>query len=47
MSTETPASIPAKPQPDHRNSYRVFRSIGTRCMDNDAYDHVNNVVYYS
>ena len=47
MSTETPASIPAKPQPDHRSSYRVFRSIGTRWMDNDAYGHVNNVVYYS
>jgi acyl-CoA thioester hydrolase len=25
----------------------VFRSIGTRWMDNDAYGHVNNVVYYS
>ena len=47
MSTETPASIPAKPQPEHRSSYRVFRSIGTRWMDNDAYGHVNNVVYYS
>jgi acyl-CoA thioester hydrolase len=47
MSTETHTSIPAKPQPDHRSSYRVFRSIGTRWMDNDAYGHVNNVVYYS
>jgi acyl-CoA thioester hydrolase len=25
----------------------VFRTIGTRWMDNDAYGHVNNVVYYS
>ncbi len=25
----------------------MFRSIGTRWMDNDAYGHVNNVVYYS
>jgi acyl-CoA thioester hydrolase len=30
-----------------RSAYRVFRSIGTRWMDNDAYGHVNNVVYYS
>ena len=28
-------------------SYRAFRTIGTRWMDNDAYGHVNNVVYYS
>ncbi len=28
-------------------AYRVFRTIGTRWMDNDAYGHVNNVVYYS
>jgi acyl-CoA thioester hydrolase len=25
----------------------VFRTIGTRWMDNDVYGHVNNVVYYS
>jgi acyl-CoA thioester hydrolase len=25
----------------------VFRTITTRWMDNDAYGHVNNVVYYS
>ena len=36
-----------KPQAEPRSSYRVFRSIGTRWMDNDAYGHVNNVVYYS
>lgn len=36
-----------KPQPAKRGAYRVFRSIGTRWMDNDAYGHVNNVVYYS
>jgi acyl-CoA thioester hydrolase len=33
--------------PQLRSSYRVFRSIPTRWMDNDAYGHVNNVVYYS
>jgi acyl-CoA thioester hydrolase len=36
-----------KPQPAPRGAYRVFRTIGTRWMDNDAYGHVNNVVYYS
>lgn len=36
-----------KPTPESRSAYRVFRSIATRWMDNDAYGHVNNVVYYS
>ena len=36
-----------RPQPQPRSAYRVFRSIGTRWMDNDVYGHVNNVVYYS
>ena len=35
------------PQPDHRSSYRHFSSQATHWMDNDAYGHVNNVVYYS
>ena len=29
-----------------RNAYRVWREIGTRWADNDAYGHVNNTVYY-
>ena len=33
--------------PEPRSAYKAFRSIGTRWMDNDAYGHVNNVVYYS
>ena len=33
--------------PRHRASYRTFRRITTRWMDNDSYGHVNNVVYYS
>ena len=33
--------------PGPRSAYKAFRSIGTRWMDNDAYGHVNNVVYYS
>jgi acyl-CoA thioester hydrolase len=36
-----------KPAPDTRDRYRHFRIITTRWMDNDAYQHVNNVVYYS
>jgi acyl-CoA thioester hydrolase len=41
------ASLSEKPQPSPRAAYRAFRTIGTRWMDNDAYGHVNNVVYYS
>ncbi len=37
----------AKPQPETRDAYRAFQTIGTRWMDNDAYGHVNNVIYYS
>ena len=37
----------AKPQPEPRTAYKAFRTITTRWMDNDAYGHVNNVVYYS
>jgi acyl-CoA thioester hydrolase len=37
--------IRATPEP--RSAYRAFRAIATRWMDNDAYGHVNNVVYYS
>jgi acyl-CoA thioester hydrolase len=36
-----------KPQPEGRAGYKAFRTIATRWMDNDAYGHVNNVVYYS
>ena len=34
-------------QPEMRDQYPHFLSIGTRWMDNDVYRHVNNVVYYS
>lgn len=44
MHDDTPA---IKPQAQPRSAYRVFRSLTTRWMDNDAYGHVNNVVYYS
>lgn len=40
-------ATPSKPQPEGRAGYKAFRTISTRWMDNDAYGHVNNVVYYS
>jgi acyl-CoA thioester hydrolase len=36
-----------KAQANKRTDYRHFQEITTRWMDNDAYGHVNNVVYYS
>ena len=36
-----------KPQALDRSAFRAWRVITTRWMDNDAYGHVNNVVYYS
>lgn len=49
MTSNTPPSqkADAKPAPLPRSAYRVFRPITTRWMDNDAYGHVNNVIYYS
>ena len=41
------SSTSERPRAEPRDAYRVFRTIGTRWMDNDAYGHVNNVVYYS
>ena len=38
---------PDKPQAVPRSAYPVFRTIGTRWMDNDVYGHINNVVCYS
>jgi acyl-CoA thioester hydrolase len=36
-----------RPLPEPRSAYKAFRTLTTRWMDNDAYGHVNNVVYYS
>lgn len=36
-----------RPQPDTRATYARFVPLTTRWMDNDAYGHLNNVVYYS
>jgi len=37
----------SKSTPDRRDGYPYFLAITTRWMDNDLYNHVNNVVYYS
>src|SRR3954465_14224832 len=37
----------SRPESESRDRYRHFLAIPTRWMDNDAYRHVNNVVYYS
>ncbi len=36
-----------RPEPHRRADYPHAMQITTRWMDNDAYGHVNNVVYYS
>jgi acyl-CoA thioester hydrolase len=36
-----------RPQPTPRGDYRRFIAMPTRWGDNDAYGHVNNVVYYA
>ncbi|EFK95407.1 thioesterase superfamily protein [sediment metagenome] len=35
-----------RPHPEPRSAYRHFMPIQTRWADNDAYGHINNVVYY-
>jgi len=37
----------ARPEAHGRDAYAHFQSITTRWMDNDAYGHINNVVYYA
>jgi len=39
--------VSERPPIPTRADFPVFRAITTRWMDNDAYGHVNNVVYYS
>ena len=41
------ADVAGKTVAEHRVAYRHFLPIATRWMDNDAYGHVNNVVYYA
>ena len=48
MTSISIAPTPApRPGPEPRDHYRVWCDIHTRWSDNDAYGHVNNVVYYS
>jgi acyl-CoA thioester hydrolase len=37
----------SRPPPAIRAAFRRFCPITTRWMDNDAYGHINNVIYYS
>jgi len=46
MSADNTSSI-VRPVPQSRGAYRHFQQISTRWIDNDAYGHINNVVYYS
>ena len=43
----TSPAAPARPAPLSRDAFRRFSRIDTRWADNDAYGHVNNVVYYA
>ncbi|NUP06447.1 MAG: acyl-CoA thioesterase [Polyangiaceae bacterium] len=36
-----------RPGPEQASQYAYFVPITTRWMDNDAYGHINNVVFYS
>lgn len=36
----------SRPVPRPRSEYAAFRLLTTRWADNDAYGHLNNVVYY-
>jgi acyl-CoA thioester hydrolase len=36
-----------RPTAEQRSNYKHFHAITSRWMDNDAYGHANNVVYYS
>ena len=39
-------TTPLRAQALDRSAFKCYRNISTRWMDNDAYGHVNNVVYY-
>jgi acyl-CoA thioester hydrolase len=41
------STLSSRPSPEPRRAYHQFRRIDTRWADNDAYGHVNNVVYYA
>ncbi len=41
------STAPSRPTALGRDAYRRYNRIDTRWADNDAYGHVNNVVYYA
>jgi acyl-CoA thioester hydrolase len=41
------AAADERPKPLPRSAYRRFVPLTTRWLDNDAYGHINNVVYYA
>jgi acyl-CoA thioester hydrolase len=41
------AADPDRQGPPHRAAFARFVSLATRWSDNDAYGHLNNVVYYA
>lgn len=45
--SSAPSNPTVRPSPEPRSAYHLFRRIDTRWADNDAYGHVNNVVYYA
>lgn len=45
--SSTPSNPASRPASEPRSAYHLFRHIDTRWADNDAYGHVNNVVYYA
>ena len=47
MTAAASAQHAARPTAQPRSAYRRFMPLTTRWMDNDAYGHLNNVVYYS
>ncbi len=47
MPASSTPSVPVRAQARARTEFRHFRAITTRWADNDAYGHVNNVIYYS
>ena len=41
------AANPDRQGPPSRESFARFLTLTTRWSDNDAYGHLNNIVYYS
>jgi len=37
----------AKPSDSSRSDYRYWQQVSTRWIDNDAYGHINNAVYFT